>query len=105
MGVIDIIKVVLTVVVTWFVIVFLLYFLLVKIVGHKNAGFLARALYSVYLVLMFLYALLFSPFARLLRVWSVGFYIAIAILALLLVFVIISGLAGRTAKRGGGADA
>ena len=105
MGVIDIIKVVLTLVVAWFVIVFLFYFLLVRIAGHRNAGLLARALYSVYLVLMFLYAVLYSPFTRYVRVWSVGFYIAIAILILLLVFVIVSGLAGKTVKRGGGADA
>ena len=105
MGAVDIIKVVLTLVATWFIVVFLLYFLLIKLAGHRNAGFLARALYSVYLVMMFLYMILLSPFTRLMRVASAGFYIAVAVLVLLLIFVIVSGLAGRPAKRGGGTGA
>ena len=105
MSVTDIIKIVLTLVVTWFIVVFLMYFLLIKIAGHQNAGFLARALYSVYLVLLFLYAMFLSPFTRYVRVLSAGFYIAITVLVLLLLFVIVSGLAGRTPKRGGGVDA
>jgi len=105
MSVIDVIKVVLTVAVSWFVIVFLLYYLLIKMAGYKNAGFLARALYSVYLILMFLYSVCLSPFTHYVRVLSAGFYIALAILALLLIFVIVSGLAGGPARKGGGADA
>ena len=105
MDVTDIIKVVLTFVISWFVVVFLLYFLLIKAAGYRNAGFLARALYSVYLALMFVYSIFFSPFIRYVRVSSAGFFIAVAVLALLLLFVIVSGLAGRTRAKGGGADA
>ena len=106
MGAVDIIKVALAFIAAWFVIVFLLYFLLIKISGYKNAGLLARALYCVYLILMFLYSIFLSPFTRYARVSSAGFFIALAILALLLLFVIISGLAGGPArKEGGGADA
>jgi hypothetical protein len=105
MNAVDMIKVALTVVAAWFVIVFLFYFLLIKAAGYKNAGFLARALYSVYLVLMFLYSIFFSPFTRYVRFPSAGFFIAIAITVLLLLFVVVSGLAGRTGKKGGMADA
>jgi len=106
MNVIDAIQVVLTVIVLWFVIVFLLYFVLIKVAGYKNAGLLARALYAVYLALLFLYSLFFSPYTRYMRVNSTGFYIALAVLALLLLFVVISGLsAGGRVKKGGGADA
>ena len=104
MNVIDTIQVILTVVVSWFVIVFLLYFLLIKITGYRNAGLLARALYSIYLISLFLYSIFLSPYARHVRVLSVGFYIAIAVLILLLLFVILTGTAFGAKKRGG-ADA
>ena len=105
MSIVDIIKVLLTLAVTWFIIVFLFYFLLVKLAGHKKAGLLARALYSVYLVIMFLYSIFYSPFTRYVRFAGAGFYIALTVLVLLLMFVIVSGLAGKMGKRGGGADA
>ncbi|MDR1559194.1 MAG: hypothetical protein LBS84_05755 [Clostridiales bacterium] len=105
MNVTDVIQVVLTVIGAWSVIVFLLYFLLIKMVGYKNAGFLARALYSIYLVLMLLYSLFLSPYTRYVRFLSTGFYIALVIFVILLLFVILTGMTGGRAGKGGGSDA
>jgi hypothetical protein len=82
----------------------LLYFLLIKLVGYKNAGGLACALYSAYLIIMFIYSMFFSPFTRYVRFMTAGFFILLAITVALLLFVFLTRFAVGSGK-GGGTDA
>jgi hypothetical protein len=84
----------------WAVVVIGLYFLFIKLVGVKSAGTLVRALYAIYFVLIFLYLILLSPYTRFLRVTNAGFYIALAVLVLLIVALFVTAAAGRASHRG-----
>ena len=100
MDFISIVKILLWAIGLWVGIVFVPYMISVAGFKAKSPTILAHVLYGLWFVALFLYAMILSPIAYLMQVNSVGFYIGLGLLVLIVIAIIVTGV-NHKAKRGG----
>jgi len=100
MGAIDIVKILLWAIGLWAGIVFLPYMIGVAGLRVKSPTVLAHILYALWFVGLFVYAAIISPLAYLLQTSGAGFYIGLALVVLIVVALVITGV-NRKSNRGG----
>jgi len=101
----DILWVLFTTIILWFVIVFALYTLFtVGIFKNSSPSAIIRILYGVYSIVVFLYLMSkWSPFANSVQPGTTGFVVGLVVLALLLISLVVTGI--QKTQRGGSPNA